>query len=54
MNIGDSVIWRGRIYRLLGFDPMSVPERRAHLEDEQTGDRVAVPASEIEELPPAG
>jgi len=54
MNIGDPVIWRGRRYRLLGFDPMSVPERRAHLEDEGSGERISVPADEIEEPAPPG
>jgi hypothetical protein len=33
---------------------MSVPERRAHLEDEQTGERVSAPAGELEELRPSG
>ena len=48
MRIGDLVIWRGRLYRLLGFDPMSVADRRAHLEDLETRERVLVPADELE------
>ena len=37
MRVGDFVIWRGRTYRLLGFDPMSVEPGRAYLEDAETG-----------------
>jgi hypothetical protein len=46
MNLGDLVIWRDRRYRLRGFDPMSVVDRCAYLEDEETGERVVVPAWE--------
>jgi hypothetical protein len=54
MRIGDLVIWRGRAYRLLGFDPMSVSDRRAHLEVPETGERLLVPPDELEEpAPPA-
>jgi hypothetical protein len=49
MRIGDLVIWRGRSYRLLGFDPMSVADPRAHLEDLETGERVLVPTDELED-----
>jgi hypothetical protein len=52
MRIGDLVIWRGRLYRLLGFDPMSMAERRAHLEDLETGERLLVPADELAPAPP--
>ena len=48
MRIGDLVIWRGRTYRLLGFDPMSVVDRRAHLEEPETGRRILVQADELE------
>jgi hypothetical protein len=47
MDVGDLVIWQGRRYRLRGFDPMSVPDRNAHLEDEETGARVAAPVAEV-------
>jgi hypothetical protein len=47
MNIGDLVIWRGRTYRLRGFDPMSMVERKAYLEDPESGERVVVPAWEV-------
>ncbi|MGZ4354616.1 MAG: hypothetical protein ACXVZ4_13840 [Gaiellaceae bacterium] len=52
MRIGDLVIWRGRIYRLLGFDPMSVVDRRAHLEEPDTGRRFLVLADELTQEPP--
>ena len=52
MRIGDLVIWRGRSYRLLGFDPMSVVDPRAHLEDADTGERVLVSIDEVEDVPP--
>jgi hypothetical protein len=48
MNIGDLVLHQGRRYYLRGLDPMSVPDRRALLEDAQTGERVWVPVDEIE------
>ncbi|MGZ4390180.1 MAG: hypothetical protein ACXVZL_12445 [Gaiellaceae bacterium] len=52
MRIGDLVIWRGRIYRLLGFDPMSVVDRRAHLEEPDTGRRFRVLADELTQESP--
>ena len=36
---------------LRGFEPMSVPDRRAELEDAQTGERLFAPVGELE---PAG
>ncbi len=42
MRIGDLVSYDGRRYVLRGLEPMSVPDRRADLEDEQTGERVSV------------
>src|ERR671936_438297 len=42
MNIGDRVIYLGRVYYLRGLDPMSVPDRRAELEDVETGVRQSV------------
>ena len=54
MRIGDLVIWRGRLYRLLGFDPMSMSDRRAHLEEPETGERLLVQADELEEPPASG
>ena len=51
MRVGDFVIWRGRIYRLLGFDPMSVEPGRAYLEDVETGAEVRAPLGEVEQAP---
>ena len=51
MQIGDTVIFRGKKYVLRGFEPMSVHNRRADLEDPDTGERVYVPLEEVE---PAG
>jgi hypothetical protein len=51
MRIGDLVTWHGTQYVLRGLDPMSVPDRRAELEDPATGNRIRVPLSEVEEAP---
>jgi hypothetical protein len=54
MNIGDLVLFHGRAFYLRGLDPMSVPDRRAILEDPETGREVRVPFDEVEPRPPAG
>jgi hypothetical protein len=51
MEIGTHVIHRGRVYVLVGVEPMSVPDRRAQLEDAITGERFRVPLVEIEPAP---
>ncbi|MDQ5822566.1 MAG: hypothetical protein M3540_14115 [Actinomycetota bacterium] len=51
MRIGDLVTYHGTQYVLRGLDPMSVPERRAELEDPATGERLRVLLSEVEEGP---
>jgi hypothetical protein len=51
MEIGTAVTYRGRACVLRGLDPMSVDDRRALLEDQQTGERVWVPLTEVEEPP---
>jgi hypothetical protein len=48
MRIGDPVTYQGRRYVLLGLDPMGVPERRADLEDVETGARIRAPLAEVE------
>ena len=50
MKIGDLVLYLGRPYYVRGFEPMSLPDRRALLEDAQTGERVNVPVDELEPL----
>jgi hypothetical protein len=43
MEIGDLVTYNGKSYVLRGLEPMSVPERRAEIEDPESGERLAVP-----------
>jgi hypothetical protein len=47
MEIGDIVTYEGRSYVLRGLEPMSVPERRAELEDLDTGERLSLPLDEV-------
>jgi hypothetical protein len=49
MRIGDLVLHDGRLYVLRGVEPMSVDERKAELEDPESGERLRVPLDEIEE-----
>jgi hypothetical protein len=51
MRIGDFVIHNGRLLVLLGHDPMSVPDRRAQVEDAATGERLVVPLDELQPCP---
>lgn len=51
MQIGDEIIHHGRVVRLLGHDPMSVPDRLAQVEALDTGEHYDVPYEELEELP---
>ena len=48
LSIGDLVLYNGRRYYLRGIDPMSVSDRRALLEDAETGEHVRVPYEEVE------
>jgi hypothetical protein len=50
MAIGDLVLYHGRRYYLRGLDPMSVSDRRAEIEDAETGDVLRVPLAEVETL----
>jgi hypothetical protein len=52
MRIGDQVIYQGRVFVLLGHDPMSVTGRRAEVADVATGERRFVPLDELEPAPP--
>jgi len=49
MRIGDRVLYDGRLYVLRGVEPMSVDERKAEIEDPETGERLKVLWDEIEE-----
>jgi hypothetical protein len=48
LRIGDHVVHGGRVYVVLGLDPMGVPGRRADLEDAETGERIRVAVAELE------
>ena len=48
MRIGDHVIYEGRRYVLRGLEPMGLPERRADLEDAETGELIRAPVAELE------
>ena len=37
MRIGDTVIYQGKACVLRGLDPMGIPDRRADIEDAETG-----------------
>jgi hypothetical protein len=52
MHIGDEVIYNGRVLLLLGHEPMSLPSRRAYVEEPATGERFEVPYDELEPAPP--
>lgn len=51
MTIGDLVLYNGRLYFLRGLDPMSVSDRRALLEDAETGEPLRAPLDEVEDAP---
>ena len=52
MQIGDRITHGGRVLVLVGLEPMSVPNRRAHVEDPATGEHFEVAYDELEESPP--
>ena len=52
MRIGDQVLYHGCVLVLLGHDPMSVPDRRAEVEDPETGERLVVLLDELESASP--
>ena len=54
MQIGDLVTYQSRSYVLRGLDPMSVPERRAQLEDPETAKLYFVPLEEVSDPSVAG
>jgi hypothetical protein len=49
MEIGDFVTYEGKTYVLRGVEPMSVPDRRAEIEDPHSGERRSVPVVELSE-----
>ena len=53
LQIGDFVTWRGRLFVLRGIDPMSVPARRAEVEECDSGARIRPLLSELVSAPDA-
>lgn len=51
MKIGEIVTYEDRAYILCGLEPMSVPDRRAELEELESGERVSVPVKDVSEGP---
>jgi hypothetical protein len=47
MQIGEKVIYRGQVLVLLGHEPMSLPDRRAQVQDPDTGERFDVAYDEL-------
>jgi hypothetical protein len=54
MEIGSTVLFGERPLRLLGLEPMSVPNRRAQVEDPATGEIFQVPYDDLEAAPGFG
>jgi hypothetical protein len=52
MEIGDLVTYNGKSYVLRGLEPMSVPDRRAEIEDPENGERCSVPVALLTSAPP--
>ena len=48
MKLGQLITYEGRQYIVRGLDPMGLPERRADLEDVETGERRRVPISDLD------
>ena len=47
MEIGDLVTYNAKSYVLRGLEPMSVPDRRAEIEDPDTGESLSVPFTQL-------
>lgn len=47
---GDTVVYRGGLYRLIAVDPVGVSNACAYLEELDTGGRLRAPVSEIVSL----
>ncbi len=52
MEIGDLVTYDGKAYVLRGLEPMSVPDRRAEIEDPESGELLFVPVAQLAAAPP--
>jgi hypothetical protein len=49
MEIGCDVTYKGKRYVLRGLEPMGVSDRRAELEDPESGELLLVPVALLEE-----
>jgi hypothetical protein len=47
ISLGDLLRWQGRTFRVAGFEPMSLPDRRVELEDVETGATILVPLATV-------
>ena len=54
MQIGGVITYLGRRFILVGFEPMSVPDRRAQIEDAESGELLSVPVAALCEEPDDG
>jgi hypothetical protein len=54
MEIGDLVTYNGKSYVLRGLEPMSVPDRRAEIEDLDSGESLSVPLALLTAGPSQG
>ena len=52
MKLDSLVSYGGRRYYLRGLDPMGVANRRADLEDAETGEHIQAPLAEVEPAEP--
>ena len=52
MEIGDLVTYNGKSYVLRGLEPMSVPDRRAEIENPESGELHSVPVALLTPAPP--
>jgi hypothetical protein len=48
VNIGDHILYDGRLYVSRGLDPMSLPNRDALLEDALEGGLIRAPLKDVE------
>jgi hypothetical protein len=53
-KVGATVSYEGRSYRVRGFEPMSLPNRKAELEELATGARRWVPLNQLTPAEPGG
>lgn len=50
LEIGDRVAYRGRVFYVHGFSPMSVTPRKLHLRDAISDELIEVTENELQQL----